>query len=722
MKKQQHLVKQVSNISQGLFIIPLLLFGSISNPVLAQNWNEIIKTVASDRGTDDQFGFSVAISGEYAIIGARHEDQDTSGGNTLGEAGSAYIFKNNAGTWLEVQKLVASDRGRGDWFGYSVAISGDFAIVGAFREDQDTSGGNALSRAGSAYIFKNNAGTWSEVQKIVASDRGFDDQFGFSVAISGDYALIGAKWEDEDTTGGNTLTRAGSAYIFKNNAGTWSEVQKIVASDRGASDNFGFSVAISGDVAIVGAFGEDQDTTGGNSLNNAGSAYIFKNNAGTWSEVQKIVASDRGASDRFGLSVGISGDNAIVGAYQEDQDTSGGNFLTDAGSAYLFKNNAGTWSEVQKLVASDRGTDDQFGWSVAISGEYAIIGARYEDQDTSGGSTLADAGSAYLFKNNAGTWSEAQKLVASDRGAGDQFGFSAAISGGVAIVGALLESEDTTGGNTLSNAGSAYIFSCITRARDVQTACDSLTWIDGITYTSNNNTATDTLTNAAGCDSIVTLDLTINFSTTNNDTVTACDRYTWNANNIIYTTSGTYMDTLTTTAGCDSVLTLELTIDSVSDLSTTTAGLTITANNANATYQWLDCGNNYAIIAGDTSQTFTATANGDYAVELTENACVDTSACVAIISVGLLEESVGNELFKIYPNPSNGILTVELLLPTAGRNLESNPSLFIYNQMAQVVREVRVKEGKNEINLNGLPKGVYFIRYGNSSKKIVLID
>ncbi|MEQ8624908.1 MAG: T9SS type A sorting domain-containing protein [Vicingaceae bacterium] len=822
MKKQQHLVKQVSSLLQVLIVFTLFIFGSILNPVNAQNWKEITKTVALDRWNKDYFGYSVAISGDFAIVGAYAEDEDTIGGNTLSSAGSAYIFKNIAGTWTEVQKLVASDRGARDYFGSSVAISGDVAIVGAFTEDEDTTGGNTFADAGAAYIFKNSAGTWTEVQKLVASDRGASDLFGNSVAISGSYAIVSAYTEDEDTTGGNTLIDAGSAYIFKDSAGIWLEVQKLVASDRGVGDLFGQSVAISGDYAIVGAAQEDDDTAGVNTLTSAGSAYIFKNNAGTWSEVQKIVASDRGAGDAFGFSVAISGGVAVVGAPYEDHDTLGGDSLNRAGSAYIFKNNAGTWSEVQKILASDRRAGDEFGWSVAISGDVAIIGAYKEDHDTTGGGPLSSAGSAYLFKNNAGTWKEEQKLVASDRGANDYFGYSVAISGDVAIIGAYKEDHDTIGGNRRWEAGSAYLFNkCGSSGIDIKTACDSLTWIDSVTYFSNNNTAKftltnaagcdsvvilnltmnysskssdtvsvcdnytwnvnnttytttgiykdtltnatgcdsivtldltinntinndtvtacerytwnanntnyttsgtymDTLTNAAGCDSTVTLDLTINYSTTSNDTVTACDRYTWNANT--YTTSGIYIDTLTTTAGCDSVLTLELTIDSVSDLSTTTAGLTITANNANATYQWLNCANNYAIIAGDTTQTFTATANGNYAVELTENSCVDTSACVAIISVGLLEEKVANELFNVYPNPSNGIMNVEIHMPATGRNLDSKQQFFIYNHLAQVVREVRVKEGKNQINISQLPKGVYFIRYGNSSMKIVLID
>jgi hypothetical protein len=334
-------------------------------------------------------------------VGASQDDEDATGGNPIFSSGSAYIYKNTAGTWTEVQKIVASDRGAADYFGNSVAISGDYAIVGAYEDEEDQSGGNFIFSAGSAYIYKNTAGTWSQVQKIVASDRGIDDWFGLRVAISGDYAIVGAIRESEDTTGGNTLSNAGSAYIFKNTTGTWTEVQKIVSSDRGEYDNFGMSVAISGDFAIVGADEEDEDAIGGNPIFSSGSAYIFKNTAGTWTEVQKIVASDREEGDYFGYSVDILGDYVIVGAYGDEEDAIGGNNIFLSGSAYIFKNSAGTWSQVQKIVASDRGYSDYYGNSVAISGQYAIVGAYEEQEDTTGGNTLGDAGSAYIYKNES---------------------------------------------------------------------------------------------------------------------------------------------------------------------------------------------------------------------------------------------------------------------------------------------------------------------------------
>jgi hypothetical protein len=273
-----HIKKHIKHHLMRKRTIPTIAFLLCALFSTAQNWNQIIKAAANDRGAVDQFGYSVAISGDYAIVGANSEDEDALGAATLGDVGSAYIFVRSGSTWSQQQKIVASDRAASDLFGTSVAISGDYAIVGADREDEDTSGAATLSFAGSAYIFARSGNTWTQQQKIVASDRAADDFFGKSVAISGDYAIVGADREDEDTSGAATLSGAGSAYIFVRTGSSWTQQQKIVASDRAASDFFGNSVAISGDYAIVGAPFEDEDASGAATLMNAGSVYFFDQN------------------------------------------------------------------------------------------------------------------------------------------------------------------------------------------------------------------------------------------------------------------------------------------------------------------------------------------------------------------------------------------------------------------------------------------------------------
>ena len=415
-------------------------------PLYAGDYDELQKLVAPDRGMEDHFGCSVSISGDYAIVGAYREDEDSTGNNYMSWAGSAYIFYWDGETWELQAKLLASDRSISDYFGKSVAISGDLAIVGAPYEDDDAAGENFASSAGSAYIFKREGTGWEQQAKLVASDRTYNDYFGRSVSISGNYAIVGVPEEDEDASGENRSSNAGSAYIFYWDGSSWTQQTKIVASDRDYGDYFGSSVSLSGDYAIIGAV-------------YANTAYIFKRNGTDWEEQSLIRSSDRSLSDYFAYSVSISGDYAIVGAINEDEDVSGGNTLPNAGSAYIFKRDGASWEQQAKIVASDRDEDDAFGYSVSISGNHAIVAAFYESENVLGDNTLPYAGSAYIYKRDGISWVQQAKIVPFDRESSDYFGTSVSIYGDHAIVGAEFEDENASGSDSLYDAGSAYIFS-----------------------------------------------------------------------------------------------------------------------------------------------------------------------------------------------------------------------------------------------------------------------
>jgi uncharacterized repeat protein (TIGR01451 family) len=385
-------------------------------------WTQQQMLLASDGASGDFFGLSVSVSGDTAVVGA---DLDDNPGGT--DAGSAYVFVRSGTTWTEQQKLLASDGAAGDSFGNSVSFSGDTAVVGAYLDD--TLGG---MDAGSAYVFVRSGTTWTEQQKLLASDGAADDYFGRSVSVSGDTAVVGAyQYAYPDPTG------AGAAYVFVRAGTTWSEQQKLLASDGAAGDFFGNSVSVSGDTAVVGAPGHD--APGGT---DSGSAYVFVRSGTTWTEQQKLLGSDDFTDDAFGWSVSVSGDTAVVGAYLDD--TLGG---TDAGSAYVFVRSGTTWTEQQKLLAPDGAAGDNFGRSVSVAGDTAVVGAAGDD--TPGG---ANAGSAYVFVRSGTTWTEQQKLLASDGLMDDGFGESVAISGDTAVVGA--EADDTGA----ANKGSAYVF------------------------------------------------------------------------------------------------------------------------------------------------------------------------------------------------------------------------------------------------------------------------
>ena len=336
----------------------------------AQNWQQMIIAVATDRSNNGGFGYSVAISGDYAVIAARGD-------------GSAYIFKRNGATWLQEAKIVAADRATNDLFGYSVAISGDYACVSAPEDDDGT---------GSAYIFKREGTTWIQQAKIVAADRFSNDGFGYSVAFSGDYLVVGAYREEYGVL--TNLVNSGSAYIFKREGTTWIQQAKIVAADRAEADFFGFSVAISGDYVIAGAWSKNLEVQGGNTIEYAGCAYIFKRNGTTWIQEAKLVASDRATNDWFGYSVAISGDYAIAGAAGENVIVTGGVDIEAAGSAYIFKRNGTTWIQETKLVSSNRAIHDYFGYSVAIENNYALVGNIGDDVQ------FENSGSVYFYQRS----------------------------------------------------------------------------------------------------------------------------------------------------------------------------------------------------------------------------------------------------------------------------------------------------------------------------------
>jgi hypothetical protein len=326
------------------------------------------------------------------------------------------------------QKVLALDGAAGDNLGWSVALSGDTALVGAVSDDV---GANADQ--GSAYIFVRNGTTWIQQAQLTASGGAWADGFGISVALSGDTALVGASYDD---VGANI--NQGSAYIFVRDGTTWTQQAQLTASDGAAYDCFGQLVALSGDTALVGA---PFDIIGANT--NQGSAYTFVRSGTTWIQQAQLTASDGAAYDYFGISVALSGDTALVGA---PFDNVGAN--TVQGSAYVFARNGTTWAQQAQLTASDGAVGDGLGQSVTLSGDTALVGAIYDDVGAN-----ADQGSAYIFVRNGTTWTQQAQLAASDGAVGDLFGKSVALSGNTALVGAVYTD---IGAN--SSQGSAYFY------------------------------------------------------------------------------------------------------------------------------------------------------------------------------------------------------------------------------------------------------------------------
>lgn len=360
------------------------------------------KVTASDGTANSFFGSSAALHGNAALIGA-------DGDNSF--RGAAYIFFSRSGDsrWTELQKLTASDGLAGDEFGYRVDLAGNTLVVGAFSATV-----NGVVSQGAAYVFTRSGNTWSEDQKLLASDGALFDNFGASVALYRDTIVVGANGA---TVNGNPAQ--GAVYVFRLSNGIWTEVQKLTAQDGAAYDNFGLSVALHGSAILVGS-----PVANINGHSGQGAVYAFINVNGIWRFAQKLTAGDGGTNAGFGESVALDRDTALVGAYGATVKGHSGQ-----GAAYIFNNSGGRLTETQKLTANDGESNANFGNAVALDNHQALIGA---DVSTVGGNT--SAGKAYIFTETGGTWGQIHALVSSDPATDDFFGAAVALDGPTVLV------------------------------------------------------------------------------------------------------------------------------------------------------------------------------------------------------------------------------------------------------------------------------------------------
>lgn len=465
---------------------------------------------ANNTGAHDHFGHSVAISGNTVVVGAPGEDSNTTGinaaDNNVGNStGRVYVFARSGGfffpnsAWSLQASLKKSGAQDNDLFGFDVAIDGNTIVVGSPGNEPFGSGpesGVVTVFVRSFTPFPTLSPTWTQQANIrsslAASYTG--DKFGSSVDISGDSIIIGAPQEDSNAidVGGshlnNSLNNSGAAYVYTRSGTAWSRQAYLKASNTSDLDRFGTAVAIDGDRAVVGA--NQADT----SVSQSGAAYVFARTGASWgtfSHTPFLEASNAQGGDWFGWSVDISDTTIIVGAPAEDSDSMGidstsNNSANEAGAVYIFDRFLQPtlppvspyyyWSETTYIKASNTDAADSFGWSVALSGEMAVVGARDEDSysvainDRPQNNSASIAGAAYTFSRDSSVWSQQDYLKATNSEAGDSFGTAVAIDAETVIVGANLENSHATGtnngtsSNTAVNAGAAYVFDAISDA------------------------------------------------------------------------------------------------------------------------------------------------------------------------------------------------------------------------------------------------------------------
>ena len=383
---------------------------------LGSVWTEKQNVKAADGATGDIFGHFVSLSGDTAVIGA-HGDDDSGA-----DSGSAYVFINSGTSWAQQAKLHAPDGATYDCFGWSGAVDGNTAVIGATGDDDNG------ADAGAAYVFIRVGTVWSFQQKLLAGDGATGDSFGYSVSLSGDTAVIGSPYDDD--VGAYT----GSAYVFVRSGSVWTQQAKILPSGAAAGDYIGDAVFVSGDTLFVGAPFDNDHGVG------SGSAYVFTRSGSTWTQQAKLLADDGEDWDNFGTSLSFSNETALVGA-DGDNDNQ-----YDSGSAYVFVRTGSTWTQQAKILPDDGEMYDFFGGSCSLSGDIALIGAAFEDDNGD------SAGAAYIYERSGTSWTKQQKLLASDGADSDWFGGSVCVQGFTAFITAY--GNDDLG----VESGSAYVF------------------------------------------------------------------------------------------------------------------------------------------------------------------------------------------------------------------------------------------------------------------------
>lgn len=370
-------------------------------------WIQQPDLTASDGAASSYFGNSVSLSGNRAVVGAY---------NNANGKGVAYVYDWDGTNWAQSAKLTGSDTVAGDWFGCSVSLDGNRAVVGAYGKTNDQ---------GAAYVYEKNGTNWAQTAKLTASDGAAYDFFGYSVSLSGNRVAVGAY---------RPSSQKGAAYVYDWGGTNWMQTARLTASDGIPSDYFGYSVSLDGNRVVVGACLEAAQK---------GAAYVYDWSGTNWVQSTELTASDGAAYSYFGDSVSLNGNRIVVGAYYG---------ADDQGAAYVYDFSASSWKQSAELIASDGSIYDYFGSSVSVSGNRVVVGAYGK---------ASDQGAAYVYEGNGTNWVQTALLTASDGAPGDYLGYSVSLNGDRTLVGAY---------GKASYEGAAYVYDLSVQRNTVPTA------------------------------------------------------------------------------------------------------------------------------------------------------------------------------------------------------------------------------------------------------------
>lgn len=490
--------------------------------ILVNSWEQEAFVKAPNAQSADFFGRAIAISGDTLVVGADWEDSNdtsitngttASADNSAANSGAVYVFRRSGSTWVQEAFIKAPNTDSNDFFGSAVAISGDTLVVGAYAEDSNqstitngttASSDNSFSDPGAAYIFRRTGTTWAQEAFLKAANIDQIDRYGISVAIDGDTVVVGATEEDSNQTtitngstasANDSLLESGAVYVYRRAGVTWSQEAYLKAPNANANDFFGQRVAISGDTLVVSAIQEASNqatiTNGAgassdNSAPNAGAVYVFRRSGSTWTNEAYIKPSNMDSNDTFGASIAVSGDTIAVGAIGESSNqitvtngstASSDNSASNSGAVYIFKRTGVNWDQEAYLKAPNAEAGDSFGFSVGLSGNSLVVGARSESSNqttithgpsASANNSVSSAGAAYVFKRTGANWvAEAYLKAPVVSTANEFYGHSCSLDGDTVVVGAYNEDSNQTSvtngatassDNSAAEAGAAYVY------------------------------------------------------------------------------------------------------------------------------------------------------------------------------------------------------------------------------------------------------------------------
>ncbi len=435
----------------------LLIFSISFIPVslFAQNWSLLEKTGSLDLESGDYFGYAVATSGNFAVVGAHYQEGEWPH-SFQGNVGAAYFYQLINGNWEEIKKVTSPHFELSGYYGSEVAIAGNSALVGAYNEDH-----SGVANAGRvyAYHFDGNLEEWLLTDSLMLEQPEGGDYFGYTIDMIEDYALVGSYRHPYDENGGNFILEAGAVFLYKRNSDhTWAFLKKLTAPDRAEEDQFGRFLNIHENGMVVGASRKDESPI----LPEAGSAYAVYCGGGCdfetiiSSDLQKLTPSDPGGLEHFGGDVAIYDEWVAIGSVGENEQPGGGTGGV-TGTVYFFHWENGSWVERQKAYASDFKAQAAFGGSLSIDGSVCVIGASGESTDENGQHTVFYAGAAYIFElQDNCDWDEVQKIAGTQRVYSDLFGSDVATSGSQIIVGAW--QADSIGNSEIVEGGAIYTY------------------------------------------------------------------------------------------------------------------------------------------------------------------------------------------------------------------------------------------------------------------------